>query len=117
MYQEAELISEMGYPHILRDLFVEHVAICGFLRYPNFFRQDWIDSMLSWQSESEYGCMVNDKGYQQNFWSKDAPIARRSSPEEKEKGLVPDEMCLPHSTMFALAAYSLSWDYMEENCK
>ncbi|CAL8069380.1 unnamed protein product [Orchesella dallaii] len=116
MYQEAQLISEMSYPHVLRELFVNYVAFCGYLRYPNFFRQDWIENMITWQSESEYGCLVDDKGYKQNFMNYDGPIARRSSPEEKEKGLVPDEMCLPHLTTFALAAYSMSWDYIEENC-
>ncbi|CAL8068294.1 unnamed protein product [Orchesella dallaii] len=117
MYQEAQLISEMGYPQALRDIFVEHVALCGFLRYPNFFREDWIKNIVSWQSESEYGCFVHDKGYLQRFWTSDAPITRRSSPEEKRKGLMPDEECLPHLTVYALSALAMSWDYMEENCE
>ncbi|CAL8128954.1 unnamed protein product [Orchesella dallaii] len=116
MYQEANLISKLDYPNILRDLFSEYVAICGYKRYPNFFREDWIESLLSWQSRSGYGCFTNDIN-KNAFITSDTPIVRRKTYEEIQKGSgSEEELCLPHFTTVGLSALAMSWDYMQENC-
>ena len=33
--------------------------LCGLLGYKDFYRQDWLDEILTWQDES--GCFKNDK--------------------------------------------------------
>ncbi|ODM93890.1 hypothetical protein Ocin01_12793 [Orchesella cincta] len=119
MYHEARLISKLDYPFILRDVFAEYVGFCGYMGYPNFFREDWLKAILSWQSQSEYGCFT-DNNYRGEFITSDAPIVRRQTKDELRQCLSPDskeELCLPHFTSVSFSALAVSWDYMEENCK
>ncbi|CAL8129034.1 unnamed protein product [Orchesella dallaii] len=116
MYKEAQLVEKLGYPHMLRDIFSEYVAFCGHLGYPNFFREDFLQNILSWQSRSDYGCFRHEKDYKSAFTTSDEPLKRVTTRAESEKGLESDEMCLPHFTAVGLSALAVNWDYMEENC-
>ncbi|CAL8129030.1 unnamed protein product [Orchesella dallaii] len=128
MYLEAQLIAQMGYPHSLRDLFSEYVAFCGYLGYPNFIRSDWLQAIISWQSQSDYGCFIYDDEYLSPFDTTEVPINRINS--ASESGTVcakndeiessgcdsKQEVCLTHFTSVSLSALAMNWYNIESYC-
>ncbi|CAL8091974.1 unnamed protein product [Orchesella dallaii] len=114
MYREADFVAKLNYPEILRDLFTEYVALCGFKRYPNFFREDWLLNIISWQSQSDYGCFIREKEPKATIV--EPPIMRKPTPEELKDGVNPDEACLSHFTATSLSALAVGWGYFEERC-
>jgi len=116
IYKEAQLIDVVKTPAVFRDLFTEQIGLCGYMGYPNFLRQDWLDLVLSWQSKSDYGCFVRDREGMSKFMSTDIPVKRLTTKTEKMEGREADEDCLPHFTSVSLVALASYWDYIEENC-
>ncbi|XP_065294636.1 UPF0764 protein C16orf89 homolog isoform X1 [Dermacentor albipictus] len=53
---EAQLVAEIGFPERKRDLFLEQVAVCGFLDRDVFKSTSFIEAALSWQRED--GCFA-----------------------------------------------------------
>ncbi|CAL8128936.1 unnamed protein product [Orchesella dallaii] len=118
MYREAELVDKLNYPEIHRHLFGEYVGFCGFMGYPNFLREDWLESLLSWQSRSEYGCFTYNLSPESSYEFKESYFLERlSTPSEIEKGILPKETCAFPTTTVGLLTLAIHWDYMEENCQ
>lgn len=88
------------------------VGLCGYMRYPNFLREDWLNRILSWQSKSEVGCFLKSAHYPANVISSDVGIKRQASSKEQALGDQPTEMCLPHFTATSLLALSTYFDYL-----
>lgn len=53
---DAQLIVDENFPLSLRDLFMEQVAVCGFMNLPVFKDPSAIEDVLSWQRDD--GCYV-----------------------------------------------------------
>ncbi|CAL8128934.1 unnamed protein product [Orchesella dallaii] len=118
MYREAELVSRLNYPQIHRHLFNEYVGFCGYMGYPNFFREDWLENILTWQSRSEYGCFSYTPNAENVFPILNSMLLERQpTASEREKGILPNEKCGLPSTTVGLLSLAMHWDYMEENCK
>ncbi len=80
--------------------------------YTNFFRDDWLQRILSWQSKSDSGCFTKDALYPIGVLSSDMGFKRRATKKELEQGVVPNEKCLPHFTAVSLIALSAHLDYL-----
>ncbi|XP_058819227.1 UPF0764 protein C16orf89 homolog [Topomyia yanbarensis] len=52
--REAQLIAGLGYPEILRDLFMEQVFLCAYAGNGEFRNQTWISEIVGWQNTN--GC-------------------------------------------------------------
>ncbi len=90
------------------------VGFCGYLGYTNFFREDWLQAILSWQSKSGLGCFIKNVNSPVGIVTHDIPIKKLEDcnkngeiqdPESKDK-------CLPHFTAVGLIALSAHWDYL-----
>ncbi|KAH6939084.1 hypothetical protein HPB50_015726 [Hyalomma asiaticum] len=55
----AQLIVDENFPLPLRDLFMEQVAVCGFMDLPVFKNPSAMKDVLSWQRDD--GCFVIEK--------------------------------------------------------
>lgn len=89
------------------------VGFCGYLGYTNFLRGDWLQRILSWQSESESGCFVEDPLTPVGLISTDMGFSRKATRKELEQGISqPNEKCLPHLTAVSLTAVTAFWDYL-----
>lgn len=53
---DAQLIMDENFPLSLRDLFMEQVAVCGFMDLSVFKNPSAIEDVLSWQRDD--GCYV-----------------------------------------------------------
>lgn len=82
--------------------------------YTNFFRIDWLEKILSWQSKSDSGCFTKDPEYPIGVLSSDMGFKRRATKRELEKGIEPKEKCLSHFTVVSLIALSAHWDYLKD---
>ncbi|KAJ0177188.1 hypothetical protein K1T71_007197 [Dendrolimus kikuchii] len=53
MYRESVYIARRGY--FARDMFLEHIALCGTMGYEEFFRRPWFLKAASWVDD--IGCV------------------------------------------------------------
>ncbi|CAL1542241.1 unnamed protein product [Lymnaea stagnalis] len=107
MLFEANLIAKRGFPARHQDLFMEQAALCGLLGFREFFNNDWLVQILSWQDKTD-GC------YKWSGWpgnkSKHATHQTRIKREEKRV----DNGCLCHRTTVAASALSQYVRYILE---
>ncbi|XP_062552868.1 uncharacterized protein LOC134218006 [Armigeres subalbatus] len=52
--RESQLIADLDYPEIFRDLFMEQVFLCAYVGYDEFRNQSWLGEIVSWQNGA--GC-------------------------------------------------------------
>ncbi|EAT47144.1 AAEL001730-PA [Aedes aegypti] len=52
--RESQLIADLAYPEIFRDLFMEQVFLCAYVGYAEFRNQSWLSEIVSWQNDA--GC-------------------------------------------------------------
>ncbi|XP_019545354.2 uncharacterized protein LOC109415860 [Aedes albopictus] len=52
--RESQLIADLSYPEIFRDLFMEQVFLCAYVGYAEFRNQSWLGEIVSWQNDA--GC-------------------------------------------------------------
>lgn len=90
------------------------VFICGLVGYPNFFRSDWIEEIMSWQSTSDFGCFVNSDDTK--YTSSEIRLLRKPTAAEKLQNVVPKEKCSTHFSSTALAALSVKLEWLHDNC-
>ncbi|XP_063388198.1 uncharacterized protein LOC134674075 [Cydia fagiglandana] len=62
MYREAVYLARRGYFN--RDIFMEHIVLCGMLGYQEFFRRHWFRKVVSWIDER--GCIAENFNYEAN---------------------------------------------------
>ncbi|CAK1596082.1 unnamed protein product [Parnassius mnemosyne] len=62
MYREAVYLARRGF--FARDLFLEHIALCGMLGYEEFQRRRWFNKALSWINEE--GCIKETRNFDFN---------------------------------------------------
>lgn len=92
------------------------VGFCGYLGYTNFLRVDWLQRILSWQSESDSGCYIKDPHSPVGLLSTDMGFRREATKKELQHGIEqPNEKCLPHLTAVALTAVTAYWDYLMDS--
>ncbi|KAF7257647.1 hypothetical protein EG68_05474 [Paragonimus skrjabini miyazakii] len=100
---EAQTIADAGFPAELRDLFMEHIGICGTAGFLELANPQWLDIIQSWQAES--GCYYkfdNERFNPENFKPGTYGKSRRKRAEELLSS--GDQPCLAHRTSVALAA-------------
>lgn len=54
IFVESKFISDLKFPHLLRDLFMEQVLFCSYNGFSEFIREDWLAEIISWQGST--GC-------------------------------------------------------------
>lgn len=52
--RESQLIAELDYPEIFRDLFMEQVFLCAYVGFAEFRNQTWLGEIVGWQNGN--GC-------------------------------------------------------------
>ncbi|XP_048006725.1 uncharacterized protein LOC125242066 [Leguminivora glycinivorella] len=62
MYREAVYLARRGYFN--RDIWMEHISLCGMLGYQEFFRRHWFRKVVSWIDER--GCIAENFNYEAN---------------------------------------------------
>ncbi|XP_063369707.1 uncharacterized protein LOC134658031 [Cydia amplana] len=62
MYREAVYLARRGYFN--RDIWMEHIALCGLLGYQEFFRRHWFRKVVSWIDVR--GCIAENFNYEAN---------------------------------------------------
>ncbi|XP_028174650.1 uncharacterized protein LOC114363196 [Ostrinia furnacalis] len=62
MYREAVYLARRGF--FVRDLFLEHIALCAMMGYEEFHRKHWFTKALSWVNEE--GCMKEFRNFEIN---------------------------------------------------
>lgn len=68
---------------------------------------------MSWQSDSDSGCFIEDPLTPVEVLTTDSGFKRRATEKEVEQGVEQtNEKCLPHLTAVALTAVSAYWDYL-----
>ena len=76
-------------------IFVVHTeALCGVLGYRDFFRQDWLDQILSWQWQPR-GC-----------WGEQLPSSTGEINTGKLKSIGEESL---ENNMLAALSYRLEW--------
>lgn len=91
------------------------MAFCGFIGNPNFFRADWLETLLEMQSKSENGCFLEES--LPRFISNNPGFPRKLTTAELSQGKdSSEEICAPHFTSVALAALTMYSDYIEGKC-
>ncbi|XP_055876109.1 UPF0764 protein C16orf89 homolog isoform X1 [Biomphalaria glabrata] len=78
---EANMIAEKGFPSNQRDLFMEQAALCGMLGFRQFFNNDWLIHILSWQ-DAEEGCYKWDAWHPENA-PETSHVSRRKREEKR----------------------------------
>ncbi|KAJ6636456.1 hypothetical protein Bhyg_15046 [Pseudolycoriella hygida] len=114
LYMEAQFLDLMDVPINNRDLFSElGIGFGALMGYINFFREDWLHRILSWQSESDYGCFLRDPLTPIGLISSDMGFKRRATKKELDQGITqPKEKCLAHFTAVSLSIISVYYDYL-----
>ncbi|KAH9487923.1 hypothetical protein Btru_068297 [Bulinus truncatus] len=109
MLDEANRIAQMGFPPSLQDLFMEQAALCGMLGFREFFNNDWLTKILSWQ-DAEDGCYKWSGWNPEDFSSRSSGRHSRNKREEKRvyRG------CLCHRSTVAASALSQYVRYILE---
>ncbi|CAH0397911.1 unnamed protein product [Chilo suppressalis] len=67
MYRESVYLARRGY--FARDLFLEHIALCGLLGYEEFYRRHWFYKATSWVKEA--GCVAENRNFLINITDTD----------------------------------------------
>ncbi|XP_013143365.1 PREDICTED: uncharacterized protein LOC106107180 [Papilio polytes] len=62
MYREAVYIARRGF--FARDLFLEHLTLCGMLGYEEFHRRNWFKKIISWMDQK--GCIKESRNFNYN---------------------------------------------------
>ncbi|GFR21714.1 UPF0764 protein C16orf89 homolog [Trichonephila clavata] len=95
--RDAEQIARARFPRTHRDLFMEQIGLCGMWGFRDFYRFDWLETILSWQQLS--GCF-NDraKWHCLDDLKPDPPL------RVKRREKVLKDGCLSHKTTVALLA-------------
>lgn len=62
MYREAVYVARRGY--FSRDMFLEHIALCGLLGYEEFYRPTWFRKAVSWIDNE--GCITENTNFEIN---------------------------------------------------
>jgi len=80
--------------------------ICGMIGYPNFFKQDWLHQILSWQSPKLLGCFLDERPNENRvkIWHELFQMKGRN------------EVCNVHFTALGIGALSLHLRYFFHTC-
>ncbi|XP_055599264.1 uncharacterized protein LOC129748627 [Uranotaenia lowii] len=54
MLREANFITDLNYPEMLRDLFMEQIFLCAYAGFGEFRNPSWLVQIVGWQSSN--GC-------------------------------------------------------------
>ncbi|XP_077980426.1 UPF0764 protein C16orf89 homolog [Glandiceps talaboti] len=101
MLNEAIEFANAGYPSKGQDLFMEQGLLCGLDGYREFFRSEWLQSILTWQDPT--GCFKSDS--MSAFAHKDnTSTPQQESVKRREKIL--DDGCSSHKTSVAVGILS-----------
>ncbi|XP_053550249.1 UPF0764 protein C16orf89 homolog [Bombina bombina] len=95
MRRNLEIESD-GFPPKEKDLFMENIMLCGLSGYSDFFKSDWMDTIISWQDPS--GCFGSTDKVSKA--KKESPILWRYKRREKKM----PSGCLSHMTAVAAGA-------------
>ncbi|KAI8420165.1 hypothetical protein MSG28_008730 [Choristoneura fumiferana] len=60
MYRETVYLARRGY--FYRDLFLEHIALCGLVGFREFFRHHWFRKIISWVDSD--GCIQENMNFE-----------------------------------------------------
>ncbi|CAH2037572.1 unnamed protein product, partial [Iphiclides podalirius] len=63
MYREAVYLARRGF--FARDIFLEHIALCGMLGYEEFHRSHWFNKAVSWMNQR--GCIKETRNLEYNM--------------------------------------------------
>ncbi|KAG8188860.1 hypothetical protein JTE90_018266 [Oedothorax gibbosus] len=99
--RDAKRIAEAQFPRNHRDLFMEQVGLCGMWGFRDFYKDQWVDTFLSWQQES--GC-YNDRAK----WHCADNLTKDVQPRMKRREKIHKDGCLSHKTAVALLAMAVS---------
>ncbi|XP_054720294.1 UPF0764 protein C16orf89 homolog [Uloborus diversus] len=104
--RDANETASSGYPLSHRDLFMEQIGLCGYWGFRDFYKQEWLTEILSWQHSS--GCYKNA-----SKWKCTDHVGPYRSIVKREEKLMEDG-CLSHKTTLALLAIAASIRYNVE---
>ncbi|CAG5031492.1 unnamed protein product [Parnassius apollo] len=65
MYRETVYLARRGF--FVRDMFLEHIAICAMRGYEEFHRRNWFNKVLSWINDE--GCIQENPNCEYNTTS------------------------------------------------
>ncbi|XP_049869388.1 uncharacterized protein LOC126369138 [Pectinophora gossypiella] len=101
MYRETVYLARRGY--FYRDLFMEHVGLCGMLGYEEFHRPRWFRKAASWVDDE--GCIAEFPNFEVNRTRrmlKDTTDPKEAKKIRKYLSEVLIEECHPHQMSVAL---------------
>ncbi|XP_075175840.1 UPF0764 protein C16orf89 homolog [Anomaloglossus baeobatrachus] len=85
-------IQHSGFPLHSQDLFMENIMLCGLCGYSDFYKQEWMNKIISWQ-DPIIGCFGNIEN------------AINHSPKRvKRRERIFLDVCLSHKTAVAVGA-------------
>ncbi|CAK1596083.1 unnamed protein product [Parnassius mnemosyne] len=65
MYRETVYLARRGF--FIRDMFLEHIALCAMRGYEEFHRRNWFNKILSWMDDE--GCIQENPNCEYNATS------------------------------------------------
>ncbi|XP_051569865.1 UPF0764 protein C16orf89 homolog [Myxocyprinus asiaticus] len=92
-------IFRNGLPGQMQDIFIENILLCGLVGFSDFYKLDWIQSVLLWQYQ-EVGCFGKEEDLKHLFiYLLDVPHKRVKKREKTLK-----DGCSSHITGVAVSA-------------
>ncbi|XP_048059354.1 UPF0764 protein C16orf89 homolog isoform X3 [Megalobrama amblycephala] len=99
MMKSNQDIFKNGLTGQMQDIFIENILLCGLVGFSDFYKLDWLQSILTWQDQ-EVGCFGKEEDISQVFEEfLDAPHNRV---KRREKTLT--DGCSSHMTGVAVSA-------------
>ncbi|XP_051995531.1 UPF0764 protein C16orf89 homolog isoform X2 [Xyrauchen texanus] len=111
MMKSNQDIFRNGLPGQMQDIFIENILLCGLVGFSDFYKLDWLQSIVIWQDQ-EVGCFGKEEDISQVFEEfLDVPHKRVKRREKTLK-----DGCSSHMTGVAgvpCLSPNVSWDRLQ----